>query len=31
MEELYMIGLAILAGIATFAVILRRSGGECVP
>lgn len=31
MHELLMIGAAILAGIAAFAVMFRRSGGDCLP
>jgi len=31
MKELLLIGVAILAGIATFAVIIKRSGGDCLP
>lgn len=31
MKELLLIGVAILAGIATFAVIVKRSGGDCLP
>ena len=31
MKELLAIGVAILAGIATFGVIFRRSGGDCLP
>jgi hypothetical protein len=31
MQELIMIGVAILAGIATFAVMVKRSGGDCLP
>jgi len=31
MKELLLIGVAILAGITTFAVIIKRSGGDCLP
>jgi hypothetical protein len=31
MREVLMIGAAILAGIATFVVIVKRSGGDCLP
>jgi hypothetical protein len=31
MKELLLIGVAILAGIATFTVITKRSGGDCIP
>ncbi len=31
MKELLAIGVAILAGIVTFAVIIKRSGGDCLP
>lgn len=31
MKELVMIGVAIAAGLVTFAVIVRRSGGDCLP
>ncbi len=31
MKELVMLGAAVIAAITTFAVILRRTGGECMP
>jgi hypothetical protein len=31
MKELLAIGVAILAGITVFAVIVKRWGGECLP
>ncbi len=31
MKELILIGVAILAGIATFTVIVKRSRGDCLP
>jgi hypothetical protein len=31
MKELLAIGAAILAGITVFAVIIKRSGGDCLP
>jgi hypothetical protein len=31
MKELILIGAAILAGIAAFALMIRRSGGDCLP
>jgi hypothetical protein len=31
MKELFVIGAAILAGISVFAVIVKRSGGDCLP
>lgn len=31
MHELLMIGAAILAGIVAFAVLLKRSGEDCLP
>ncbi len=31
MNELLMIGIAIVAAIMTFAIIIRRTGGECMP
>jgi hypothetical protein len=30
-QELLMIGAAILAGIAAFVVMIRRSDGDCLP
>jgi hypothetical protein len=31
MNEYLRIGAAILAGIAVFAIIFKRTGGDCVP
>lgn len=31
MHELLMIGAAILAGIVAFAILFKRSGGDCIP
>jgi hypothetical protein len=31
MKELLIIGAAVLAAIAAFAVMIRRTGGECMP
>jgi hypothetical protein len=31
MKELLLIGVAILAGITTFTVIVKRSGWDCIP
>ncbi|GEM_PF-1903163 len=31
MKELLMVVAAILTGVAVFAVIVRRSGGDCLP
>lgn len=31
MKELLLIGVAILAGVATFIMIMKRSGGDCLP
>ena len=31
MKEFILIGVAILAGIATFAVLFKRTGGDCLP
>lgn len=31
MGELLLIGVSFLAGIATLVVLIRRSGGDCLP
>lgn len=31
MKELLIIGGAVLAAVTAFAVIVRRTGGECMP
>lgn len=31
MKELLVIGVAILAGVATLTIIIKRSGGDCLP
>jgi len=31
MKELLVIGVAILAGITTLTIIIKRSGGDCLP
>jgi LPXTG-motif cell wall-anchored protein len=31
MRELLLIGAALVAGIAAFVVIRRKSGGDCMP
>ncbi len=31
MKEFLIVGAAILAALATFAGIIRRTGGECMP
>lgn len=31
MKDLLMVGAAVLAAITTFGVIIRRTGGECMP
>jgi len=31
MRELLMIGAAVVAGIVTFVVIVKRSGDDCLP
>ena len=31
MKELFLIGAAILTGIATFIMIMKRSDGNCLP
>ncbi len=31
MKEILLLGAAVLAGIITFILLLRRSGGDCVP
>lgn len=31
MKELLLFGAAMLAALATFALIMRRTGGECMP
>jgi hypothetical protein len=31
MKELLLIGAAILAGIVTFIITMKRSGGDCLP
>ncbi len=31
MKEMLMIGVAVLAAIATLVVMVRRSGGDCLP
>ncbi|ADW19031.1 hypothetical protein Despr_2898 [Desulfobulbus propionicus DSM 2032] len=31
MKELLLIGVALAAGLVTLAVLVRRSGGDCIP
>ena len=31
MKELLVIGVAVLAGIITLTIIIKRSGGDCLP
>ncbi len=31
MKEMLMIGVAVLAAITTLVVMVRRSGGDCLP
>lgn len=31
MRELILIGVALLTGVVTFAVIFKRTGGDCIP
>ncbi len=31
MKDILLLGVALLAGIVSFVLILRRSGGDCIP
>ncbi len=31
MKDILLLGVALLAGITAFVLLLRRSGGDCVP
>lgn len=31
MKELFFLGAAVFVGIATLTVLIKRSGGECLP